>query len=679
MDVFYRRCCLTGAIISLAVFAVPLAAQQPVPTLPETVVEAERTPVVAPAEPGPPATGAMNRGDSLIGVAPSASQGVFGQQDLAVRPIFGPNSVLDAIPGFASTQENTGSDANVYYVRGVNVEHGTDFALFVDGMPINMPTQAHAQGLANLNFMIPELIQGVVYRKGSYYADLGDFSTVGAARISLFQVLPESIDQFSAGQYGWVRGLTASTVSQWGGDLLYAADISYFDDGFDVPQRNKRFKGIFKHTIGDEIEGLSTSLMAYHGDWFSTEVQPLESLRTNGFYSNLDPTTGGRDNRYSWNTQYWREDDFGAWQANAYAIYSRFDIWINPEQIQDEQVRQPDGRLITGLNVARQFDLDNSEMPSPWTLGVQMRDDYIQTLRRDQTEQRNLITTISSHRVNIFTVSPYLQNDTRWTDWARTVVGVRSDLYQFDVVNREDPASGSGNAPAGPVQPKLSLILGPWMDTEYYANYGTGFHSNDARFLFDPVNPTDAIARTESTEVGLRSETFDGWTTDVAVWYQEFDSELVFNAEEGVTEALGPSRRYGVEWNNRFFVAQWLTWDVDWAWANVRFLNGDRVPQSLSSLFKTGPVAQLDNGLYGSLQFTAFGPRPLTEDGSLFSKSLEVGNLQVGYRRDQWQFAADVFNVFGTKDFQQTFAEGDEIFAIRVPPTQARFTVTRYY
>jgi hypothetical protein len=347
--------------------------------------------------------------------------------------------------------------------------------------------------------------------------------------------------------------------------------------------------------------------------------------------------------------------------------------------IADEQVRQPDGRLITGLNIARQVDLGYSSMPSPWTLGLQIRDDYIQTLRRDNTEARVLIDTITSHRVNIFTVSPYVQNDTTWTDWARTVVGVRSDLYQFDVTNRLDPATGSGNAPAGPVQPKLSLILGPWIDTEYYLNLGTGYHSNDARFLFDPVNPTDAIARTKSAEVGLRSETFDGWNTNVAVWYQEFNSELVFNAEEGVTEALGPSRRYGVEWNNRFFIAPSLTWDVDWAWAHVRFVNGDRIPQSLSSLLKTGPVAQLDNGLYGALWFTAFSPRPLTEDGSLFSKSLEVGNLQLGWRRNNWQVAADVFNVFGSRDFQQTFSEDGEIFAIRTPKSQARFTVTRYY
>ena len=652
-------------------------AQQPVPTLPETVVEAPRPATVPPAEPSELALGPRNRSDSLIGLTPSASQGVFGQQDLAVRPLFSPNSVLDPLPGFASTQENTGNDANVYYIRGVNAEHGTDFSIWVDNMPINLPTHAHAQGLANLNFMIPELIEVVEYRKGSYYADLGDFSTLGAAKIALFRTLPQSIDQLSAGQYGWVRGLTASTVQQWGGDLLYAADLSYFDDGFDTPQRNKRFKGLLKHTIGDEIEGYSTSLMAYHGDWYSTEAQPLSSLLANGLYSNLDPTTGGRQSRFSWNTQYWREDDCGGWQANAYAIYDRFDIWINPEQIQDEQVLQPDGRLVTGLNLARRLDGDLCGLPSPWTAGVQLRDDYINVLRRDQTDQRNLVATETSHRVNIFTVSPYLQNDTRWNDWTRTVVGVRSDIFQFDVVDRLDP-SQSGHETAGPVNPKFSLILGPWLETEYYFNLGTGFHSNDARNLFNAASPTDAIARTESAEVGLRSETFDEWTTSVAVWYQEFDSELVFNAEEGVIEALGPSRRYGVEWNNSFFVANWLTWDVDWAWAHVRFTNGDRVPQSLSSLLKTGPVVNLDNGLYGALWFTAFSPRPLVEDGTQFSSSLEVANLQVGWRRGPWQLSADVFNVFGSEDFQQSFAE-DELFAVPLPPTQARFTITRYY
>jgi hypothetical protein len=654
--------------------------QQPVPTLPETVVEAERQPAAVPAAgPAVPSpAGPVSRSDSLLGEVASASQGIYGAEDLSARPIFGANNVLDPIPGITVLQENTGSDAGVFIVRGVNTEHGTDFAIWVDDMPVNMPTHAHAQGTADLNFIIPELIEMVEYRKGSYYADLGDFSTLGAAKIRLYQSLPESIDLLSAGQYAWIRGLTASTVYQWGGDLLYAADASFFDNGWDVAERNKRFKGLLKHTVGDDFEGLSTSLMAYHGDWFSTEAQPIDSVRANGLYSNLDPTTGGRASRFSWNTQYWREDGSGGWKANVYLIFNRFDLWINPEQVADEQVFQPDERFIAGLNIARRADWYLGDLPSPWTVGVQLRNDYINKLRRDQTEERNLITTIRSNRVNIFTVSPYIQNDTQWSDWARTIVGVRSDLYAFDVVNRLD-SSQNGNETSGPVMPKVSFILGPWLDTEYYVNYGTGFHSNDVRNLFNPAEPTVPIAGTESAEVGLRSEYFESWTTDVAVWYQEFDSELVFNAEEGEVEALGPSRRYGVEWNNRFFVAPWLVWDVDWAWAHIRFTTGERVPQSLSSLFKTGPTVQTDSGFYGSLWFTALSPRPLIEDGSAFSNSVEYGNLQVGWRSGQWQLAADVFNVFGSKDFALSFAEGTELLVRTLDPTQARFTITRYY
>jgi hypothetical protein len=672
---------VSACALSMGAAVAPFAAaQEPrVPTLPDTIVEAAPPiPSIVPEDFGQSVLGATSRDDSLLGRVPSASEGVYGAADLANRPLFGPNNVLDPIPGFASTGENTGNDASVYYIRGVNTEHGTDFALFVDDMPINLPTHAHAQGLANLNFLIPELIEVVDYRKGSYYADLGDFSTLGAAKISLFRAMPEGIDLLSAGQYGWVRGLVADSVCQWGGDLLYAADVSYFDDGWDTPQKNQRYKGLLKHTVGDSCEGCSTSLMAYHGDWFSVEAQPIDSIIANGLYSNLDPTTGGRQSRFSFNTQYWREDDFGGWRANAYAIYDRFDIWINPEQEPDGQVRQPDRRFIAGLNLARRIDACCGGCESPWTVGLQLRDDYVDTLRRDNTEERELISVEEDYRVNIFTVSPYVQNETWWSDWARTVVGLRSDLYQFDVTNRLDP-SQSGNESAGPVNPKFSLVLGPWYDTEYYLNLGTGFHSNDVRNLFNPVDPTDAIARTESAEVGVRSEMVDWWTTSLAVWYQEFESELVFNAEEGEIEALGPSRRYGVEYNNRFYLTDWLAWDVDWAWAHVRFTNGDFVPQSLSSLLKTGPTVQAAGGLYGSLWFTAFSPRPLVEDGNQFSSSMEVANLQVGWRRDNWQLAADVFNVFGSKDFQQTFAEGDELFVLPLARTQARFTVTRYY
>ncbi|MDX1945262.1 MAG: TonB-dependent receptor plug domain-containing protein [Pirellulaceae bacterium] len=680
------RRAILSAIPALALVCGPASitlGQPPVTELPETVVRPAPAPppefTVAPPSFGDPfaATGPVSRNDTLIGIAPSASSGFYGAQDLATRPLMNGNNVLDPIPGFTFTYENTGNDAAIFYIRGVSVEHGTDFALFVDDMPINLPTHAHAQGIANLNFLIPEMVEVVDYRKGSYFADLGDFSTLGAAKINTFRTLPQAINTLSVGQYAWIRGLTADTVEQWGGDLTYAADLSYFDDGWDVPSRNKRFKLFGKHTVGDECEGYSTSLMAYHGDWYSTEAQPLSSLQTNGLFSNLDPTTGGRQTRASWNTQYWQEDDFGGWKANAYAIYDRYNIWINPEQEIDGQVLQPDGRLVAGLNLARRFDSCLGDRCSPWTAGVQLRNDYINVLRRDQTSERALLDVQENYRVNIFTVSPYVQNETRWNDWTRTVVGLRSDLYQFDVTDRIDPAQ-SGNAPAGPVNPKFSLILGPWIDTEYYFNLGTGYHSNDVRDLFNPVTPTSAIARTESAEIGMRSEAFDNWTTNVTVWYQEFQSELVFNAEEGELEALGPSRRYGVEFNNRFYLADWLTWDVDYAWAHVRFTNGDRVPQSLSGLLKTGPTVQAENGVYGSLWFTAFSPRPLTEDGSLFSNSVEVANLQVGWRNCCWQVAADVFNVFNSQDFQQTFAE-DEIVAIPLAPIQSRFTITRYF
>ncbi len=662
-----------------------------VPELPETVVEAEPA-IALPSFPGFEAAGPTNRGDSLLGIAPAASAGVFGRDDLSTMPLIAPTNVLDLIPGFASTMENTGADAGVYYVRGVNVEHGTDFAVFVDDVPINQPTHAHAQGLANINFLIPEVIEVVEYRKGSYYADLGDFSTLGAAKIRLARTLPESINRLSAGQYGWARGVVASSGPSRGGELLYAADLSYFDNAFQFAQNEKRFKGLIKYTAGDECEGTSTSLMAYHADWFSTEPQLLSNILANGRFSNFDPTTGGRESRFSWNTEYWREDGGGRWTANVYAIYDRFDIYINPEQQQlDEQVFQPDGRLTTGVNIAREVDTCLGGCPSPWTFGLQIRDDFINRLRRDNTDRRVLLMTETSHRVNIFTVSPYVSNHTQWTDWARTDVGVRGDIFQFDVVNLLD-RTGSGDRSAGLVNPKFSLVLGPWADTEYFLNLGTGFHSNDARGLFDRMMPTTALARTESAEVGLRREACDGWDTTVAVWYQEFQSEMVFDAEEGAFEARGPSRRYGVEWNNSFYLFDWLTWDVDWAWAHVRFTNGKRIPQSLSSILSTGPTMRLDNGLYGRLWFRHFSPRPLVEDNSDRSSSVEVANLEVGWRRGQWDFAVDVFNVFGSRDAAETFFENDFLprddakkffendFLIRtLDPTQARFTLTRYY
>lgn len=667
--------------------------QPPVTEIPETVVEASLA-----AEPFFGPTTALNRGDSLLGSTPSASEGVFGREDLRTRPTFGGVNILDPIPGFASTVHNSGSDAAIYYIRGVPVDHGTDFAIFVDGMPINDPSHAHSQGFADLNFMIPEMVETVRYRKGSYYADLGDFSTAGAANMQTARTLEERIDRLSVGQYGWIRGLTANTVQNRFGDLTYAADLSYFDNAFETPERNKRLKLMSKQTVGDEFEGLSNSLMAYTGEWFSTEEQPLRAIESGLItrLGNLDPSNGGRSGRYSWNTEYWRHDDSGSWNANAYVVYHRFDLFFNStffaeDPVNGDQRHQPDGRLKTGFNLSRKLNADLGGKFSPITAGVQVRDDFINRSRTERTSQRNVIAVDGSHRVNIFTVSPYLKTETQWTDWARTDVGVRGDLYQFDVVNLLDPST-TGNGFAGLATPKFSLILGPWDNTEYYFNYGDGFHSNDARGLFDPVNPSQALARTKSTEIGLRSERFEEWTTDITAWYQEFDSELFFDGESGSSEARGASRRYGVEWNNRLQVTQWMTWDIDWAWADVRFIDepaGPFIPGSLSHIFSTGPTIKLENGMYAQLWFRHFSPRPLLEDNSVRAPSVEVGNLQMGWRRNQWEVAVDVFNVFGSKDYAEAFffasrlpgepAPVDDLHVHPVDPTQARLTVTRYY
>lgn len=675
---------LWGVVACLTLSATSVRGQEneeepEVPVLPPVIVEAvEEEPQSAP-QPAFQPTGPANRGDSLLETAESASEGVIGPRDLATRPLLNPSQILNAIPDFTSTQEAGGGDAPVYYVRGVNVEHGTDFAIFVDDMPINQPTQAHAQGFANLNFLIPEVVETIRYRKGSYYADLGDFSTVGAANIRLARTLPASIDRLSAGQYGWVRGLVASSGQGWGGDVLYAADLSYFDNGFDIPERNKRFKGLLKYTTGDEVEGQSTSFMAFHGDWFATEAQRLADLAANGLYSNFDPTTGGRQSRFSWNTQYWREENFGRLQANAYAVYDRFDLFTNPEQELDQQIHQPDGRLVTGINVAHTFDLPLGSRPSTWTLGLKLRDYFINRLRRERTQARMLLDVEKSHRVNIFSASPYLENTTRWNDWLRTTAGVRSDIFQFNAIDLLDRSRAYSQSP-GLVTPKLSIVFGPWLNTDYYLNLGTGFHSNDARGPIDPTNPSPALlARTQSGEVGMRSETFDWWQTSTAVWYQKFSSEQVFNAEEGQTENLGASRRYGVEFNNTFLVTDWLTGYVDWAWAHVRFVDGTRVPRSLSSLLKIGVVAKSDNGFYGSLYFTEIGPRPLDQSGSVFANTVNVANLEAGWRNGQWQLSMNVFNVFGSRDFQEQILEEGVLFGRPFDPTQVRFTMTRYY
>lgn len=647
-----------GVLLSLSISAFPAIAQNDTSSperLSEVVIE--------------------GRDESLVGIAESASQGTVGAEQLEVRPLSRPGEVLETVPGLILTQHSGAGKANQFFMRGMNLDHGTDFATHLDGMPINMPTHGHGQGYTDLNMLVPELVYRVNYKKGPYYAEEGDFSSAGAADMQYFNVLPHSIARVEGGSFGYARGLFASSPKVGEGNLLYALELFHNDGPWENPDNYKKLNGVLRYSQGDEDRGFSITGMAYAGDWDATDQIPLRAvLGGMSRFDAIDPDSGGDSQRYSLAAEWHRSDAHSATKIMAYGFYYNLDLFSNftyflDDPINGDQFHQHDDRMTGGIKASHTWynNIWDREMEN--TVGLQLRNDFIHN-GLFNTVNRQTLNQVREDDVWEISLAPYIENKTQWAEKFRTVAGVRSDVYHFDVDS--DNSANSGNETDAIVSPKLSLVFGPWANTEVYLNGGLGFHSNDGRgttTTIDPgtglaVDPVDPLVRTYGAEVGVRTTWIPNLHSSLSLWWLDIDSELLFIGDAGNTEASRPSRRYGVEFANYYTPTKWLTFDADFSLSHSEFRDraldpatllpiGDEIPGSVESVIAAGVSVHDLYGFFGSLRLRYFGPRPLVEDDSFRSSETLLLSAQVGYKfNETWTLSAEVFNLLNRKDHE---------------------------
>lgn len=606
------------------------------------------------------------RGESLVGAAASASQGRIGAADLVTRPILRSGELLEVVPGVAVTQHSGTGKANQYFLRGFNLDHGTDFAGYLDGVPLNMPTHGHGQGYLDLNPIIPELVESIDFGKGPYYADVGDFASAGYARYTLARHLHEPLLALSAGENGFYRGVGAASAPVGQATLLGALEAQHYDGPWQLDEKAHKLNGLLRLSGERARSAWALSLLAYDAEWTSTDQVPERAI-DQGVISrlgNLDPTLGGSSGRYAANLELVGETGKARYRANAYAVYSDFELFSNftyflDDPIAGDQITQHDRRWLAGFNTA--WDLDHGVLgrPATTTFGVQVRHDRVLDVALSRSQARARLSTVRDDRSEQTNVGVYVANETSVAPWLRSRLGLRVSRFWFDVDS--GLAANSGTESDTELSPKAALILGPWRDTELYANAGLAFHSNDARGTVTridpatgaPARPVDPLVQSRGAEIGVRTTALRGLQSTVALWYLELDSELVFVGDAGSTEASGESRRWGVEWSNFYRVTSWLTLDLDLALTQSEFTGGgaDRIPNSVGRVITTGATVDLPGGVFGALRLRHFGDSPLVENGSVYADSTTVVNLRAGYRvSPKLEFALDVYNLFDSKD-----------------------------
>jgi outer membrane receptor protein involved in Fe transport len=696
----------TTALPTVTVYARPHA-KPPIRHAPHPAAPASSPPTTqsGATTAGPPANTAGGSGAPDIASGPATPPQMASQMQvpgtaLNARPVTRPGEVLEATPGLVVTQHSGEGKANQYFLRGYNLDHGTDLAIFVDDMPINMRTHAHGQGYADLNWLMPETINALAIRKGPYFADEGDFSSVGNLHIGLIDSTDKRIAQMTLGSFGYQRYFGMGSAKAGDGTLLLAGEFGAYNGPWSNPDDMRKFSGLARYTQGTATDGVSLTGMAYNNKWNSTDQVPLRAMTSGeiGRFDAEDPSDGGNTERFSLSARVAQTEADGSWKANAYLIKSELDLFndftyflTNP--IQGDQFHQHDDRIVAGGAASRTYEGSFAGRPAEATVGLQTRYDDIDVGLTD-TFQRTFLSNVRTDHVREGSAAIYAENTVHWTDWFRTTLGWRGDAYAANVDSIFD-ANNSGHTQAAIGSPKLTMTFGPFAKTELFLGYGMGMHSNDARGATVTENPTDPtqklsasplLVRTRGTEAGVRTKVLPGLDSSFSVFILDQASEIIFNGDGGDTSPSRASERYGIEWTNNYKPTPWLTVDADLALSHARFLGFDNDQAAVYASLAGFPQAQVGNapgnyipnapwvvasagvtlggptGWFGAMRWRYLGGTPLTEDNAFRSPPVSLVNARLGYRFDNgWRVQLDLLNLLNSKADQISYAYGSLI------------------
>ncbi|MBL8551561.1 MAG: TonB-dependent receptor [Hyphomonadaceae bacterium] len=602
--------------------------------------------------------------DREIGRAYSASEGEVHFGRFADRPLLRVGEIAEVVPGLAATQHSGTGKANQYFLRGFNLDHGTDFSIALDGMPLNLRTHAHGQGYLDINGLVPEIVESIRYTKGPYAAETGDFSTAGHAGFRTFPAAPESFAQLEIGEDNWLRGLGVASFGERG----YAALDLTSDDGPWVHAENlEKISAFARLNAGP----LSFTFGAYDASWDATDQAPLRAIADGSIsrLDSIDDTVGGKTERFFANVLY---ADEGGLAGNLYVQRYKLNLWSNftyflDDPVNGDQFEQAEERWIYGGTATKAFTARGAWTPR---LGGEFRYDDIGTVGLYHTLARTRLQTVREDAVEQLSGALWAELD---GDFGRTRIslGLRGDAMSVDIAS-DNPAN-SGDADDAILSPKASVSFLLADNLEAYASLASGFHSNDARGATisvdpatgDPADRVPLLVRADGAELGLRFER-TGFTASASLWGLDLDSELVYVGDAGATEASDASRRYGLEVLATWSPSDWLTLDGAAAWTHARFrgvASGlDHIPLAPEYTLSGGATLRFADAWTSTLTLRRIGPAPLIEDSSVKSEPSTVVNGRVAYSVGRITLALEGLNLFDSEDADITY-----FYASRLP------------
>jgi len=600
---------------------------------------------------------------SQIGIAVSGSQGVVGYKDFEDRPLSRVGELVENVPGVIATQHSGTGKANQYFLRGFNLDHGTDFAGFVDGVPVNMRTHGHGQGYLDLNFLIPELIERIDYRKGPYFADVGDFMAAGTVKFSTIDRLDRPMIEATIGSDGYYRALAAGSSAISDGNLLAALDGTLSNGPWDLNEGLTKVNGLVKYSQGTTSRGWDLSFTGYHATWKATDQVPERAIQSGliSRWGNIDPALGGRTTRLGLTGN----AHFGDTKINLYGVYYRFLLTSNftyflNDPVNGDEFQQRDQRGQSGGSIRHSIPASIGTIPVTFAVGGDARWDHIGKIGLYGSTAGVTRNTVRQDKVDEYSGAIFADGTASFTHRLRLTLGVRGDLYGYDVT-AQTLAANSGQGSDFIFSPKAALAWRAADHFELYANYGESFHSNDVRgasIRIDPVtgesvDRVPVLVKARGYELGARAE-FSRLTASIVGYHLSLGSELVFVGDGGTTEPNDATRRYGAEATLFWRPTAWLTLDGSATVTHARFHDvtpgQTHIPNSVDEVISAGGSLDFGHGITGSLRVRHFGAAPLIENNSVRSSPTTLVNLGAYYTTGRIEIGTDVLNIFGARD-----------------------------
>jgi outer membrane receptor protein involved in Fe transport len=582
----------------------------------------------------------------LLGIASTASEGVVTDQEIQLAPTYRPGQLLETVPGLIVTLHSGEGKANQFLLRGYNLDHGTDLETYVDDMPINQPTHAHGQGYTDLNFLIPELADGIHYTKGPYYANVGDFGAVGSVRMSYRDTIEDQVSA-TLGTLGFQHILAAGSDALGPGNLLAAVELQHYDGPFVTPDDARKENFVLRYSRGDAQSGYSATAMYYHQIWTNTTDIPIRTL-VEGLVPNrfgtLNPTDGGHAQRASLSLEYHTILGDGLLSTSGFFIDNQLHLFNDFthflfDPIHGDQEDQFENRRVIGGAASYTLPMPLGSIQNEITAGILTRYDLLGVGRLPSADQVPVMSGndpasfYNNDQVYLFAGSAYVQAVTRWTPYFRSVLGLRDD-YQHgtdidDLAALHEAAgyTNGGTAQQSLLQPKGSLIFTPADSLEFYLSIGRGFHSADLRGVDQDESVdlglphTNLLSKQEGQEIGMRAIVGRNLTFTFAVYNLWQQSETIIDPDVGADTAGPPSRRYGYEINVTYQINRYLEFYGSYSGDHTRFTHPlDDGTGHLGDYITDAPVATGSVALYlkdlgpwsGGLNVRYLGKYPLS-------------------------------------------------------------------